>query len=235
PEFSSAQLRQLRGLAHREDFVEICAVDDQLDGLGLGGRGNGGGGRIGEDILNDRRGGIAMEGLGIEFEKHLGPARSMSENTPQSDQYPFLKYFASTTSTASQAADEMIIIKDEHGICIIYEAALAFLTHIEHELLQIASYFINVMIDSKMEEIIARIAQHNASLSLGSNKTNPQNIGKLSNLMQSNMQVLPSSVKEELRKDIASRFDFQQLLLEVLDCELVFQRAKRRLIGLYKE
>lgn len=48
----------------------------------MGGRGNGGGGRIGEDILNDRRGGIAMEGLGIEFEKHLGPARSMSENTP---------------------------------------------------------------------------------------------------------------------------------------------------------
>lgn len=63
----------------------------------------------------------------------------------------------------------MIIIKDEHGICIIYEAALAFLTHIEHELLQIASYFINIIIDSKMEEIIARIAQHNASLSLGSN------------------------------------------------------------------
>ncbi|KAH7830212.1 uncharacterized protein MONOS_4351 [Monocercomonoides exilis] len=108
---------------------------------------------------------------------------------------------------------ERMIVRDCHGVTILYEEAITMMTHLESELLRIVSHFLSAKISKEMNDLFD-------SLHMTTTKSGP---------------VLPQRLKEQLFGETSSLFDRQAMLSDILECEALFQRSKRKVVDLYVE
>ncbi|KAK2958510.1 putative V-type proton ATPase subunit D [Blattamonas nauphoetae] len=114
--------------------------------------------------------------------------------------------------------DDTITIKDSHGVSIVYEMTMSMLEHLESELLRIASHYLSASIAQRVEEATMRMEL----LSDSARET-----GEIEQLSQ--------HMKDQILGEATSQYDRQTLLADILECEALYQRSKRKLIDLYIE
>ncbi|KAA6401355.1 MAG: hypothetical protein EZS28_003116 [Streblomastix strix] len=144
---------------------------------------------------------------------------------------------------------EDLIIRDKRGVTIMYEGSLAWLEQIEGELLRIASFYLGEAIEQNIEDDWDRIERKEEQdedmddymkkkkkKKKKDNNNKQPGQGNDKNQMKTNENEYKQS-RNKVSVYSASSFgiDRQTLLCDILECEVLFQRSKRRLCDLYLE